>query len=97
MLRLSLRFANDRKCAYTSREELAELINQVNDTELSYHPVSVEDYKKERKKELGEFLRTVIAGIYEGIQNGAIEVKSDFEKAAGRPHKNPLEMITLSI
>ena len=51
------------------------------------------DYKKERQVALGEFLGTIIAGIYEGIRNGANEVVSDYEKAAGRPHKSPLTMI----
>ena len=72
---------------------LAELLNQVYDTDLSYRPVSVEAYKKDRKAELGEFIGTVIAGIYEGIQIGVNNVSSDFERAAGRPHKTPIEMI----
>jgi NAD(P)H dehydrogenase (quinone) len=58
-----------------------------------YKPVSVEEYSIERKKELGEFLGPIIAGIYEGIQNGTYNVESDFEKAAGRPHKSAIEMI----
>ncbi|GGG46472.1 hypothetical protein GCM10011414_15160 [Croceivirga lutea] len=36
---------------------------------------------------------TVITGIYNGIKNGVNNVPSDFEKAAGRPHKSPIEMI----
>lgn len=78
-----------------TQAELADLINQMYDTDLLYHPISVESYKKERKDELGEFMGTVIAGIYEGIKNGANDVRSDFEKAAGRPHKTPIEMIDL--
>lgn len=76
-----------------TQSELAELINQVYHTNLSYNPVSVETYMKERKEALGEFIGTVIAGIYEGIQKGVNDVGSDFEKAAGRPHKAPLEMM----
>ena len=76
-----------------TQAELAALINQVYHTDLSYHPVSVEAYKKQRIAALGEFLGTVIAGIYEGIQKGVNDVNSDFEKAAGRPHKAPLAMI----
>lgn len=75
-----------------TQAELAQVINQVYQTNLSYTPVSVADYEKERKEALGEFLGTVIAGIYEGINNGSYEVESDFEKAAGRPHRTPLEM-----
>ena len=76
-----------------TQEELADKINQVYNTNLKYKPVSVEDYAAERKEELGDFLGTVIAGIYEGIKSGANDVPSDFEKAAGRPHKTVLEMI----
>jgi NAD(P)H dehydrogenase (quinone) len=115
--------ADDGKCAYTSRPELAHAytqmllddkhtgqvynlggkpitqaemaytINQVYGTDLSYNPVSVEAYAKERKEALGEFMGTIIAGIYEGIKIGTNDVPSDFENAAGRPHKTVLEMI----
>lgn len=76
-----------------SQTYLAELINQVYDTNLTYQPVSVEAYEQERKAELGEFMGTVIAGIYEGIRLGANNLPSDFERATGRPHQSPLEMI----
>ncbi|SMG46827.1 SDR family oxidoreductase [Arenibacter troitsensis] len=76
-----------------TQTQLAEYINQVYKTNLKYTTVSVEDYKKERQAALGEFLGTIIAGIYEGIRHGANEVVSDYEKAAGRPHKSPLTMI----
>ncbi len=73
---------------------LAGMINQVYHTSLSYNPVSVAAYEKERKEALGEFMGRIIAGIYEGIQIGAYDITSDFKKATGRPHKTPLEMIT---
>jgi len=76
-----------------SQARLAELINRVYQTNLTYHPVTVEAYEKERKAELGGFLGTVIAGIYEGISLGANDLPSDFERASGRSHKSPLEMI----
>ncbi|PXX25748.1 SDR family oxidoreductase [Arenibacter sp. ARW7G5Y1] len=76
-----------------TQTQLAEYINQVYKTNLKYATVSFEDYKKERQAALGEFLGTIISGIYEGIANGANDVVSDFEKAAGRPHKSPLAMI----
>lgn len=76
-----------------TQTELADLINQMYHTKLSFNPVSVEAYKRERKEALGEFLGTVIAGIYEGIKIGINDVTSDFERAAGRPHKTPVEMI----
>ncbi|MBD1260829.1 SDR family oxidoreductase [Maribacter polysiphoniae] len=78
-----------------TQENLAKLINQAYGTSLSYNPVSVEAYAEDRKEELGEFMGTIITGIYEGIKNGSNDVPSDFETAAGRPHKFPMEMIEL--
>ncbi|SOE19704.1 NAD(P)H dehydrogenase (quinone) [Spirosomataceae bacterium TFI 002] len=76
-----------------TQSQLTTFINQVFGTQLTFNAVSVEDYLAERKAELGEFIGTVIAGIYEGIKNGANDVPSDFEKAAGRPHLSPLAMM----
>jgi len=76
-----------------TQTKLAEYINQIYNTKLVYHPISSEAYSNERKEELGEFFGSIIAGIYEGIYNGTYNVKSDFEKAAGRPHKSAIEMI----
>ena len=45
------------------------------------------------REELGDFLGTIIAGIYEGINNGDFNCSSDFEKAVGRPHKSAMEII----
>ncbi|WP_192877682.1 MULTISPECIES: SDR family oxidoreductase [Arenibacter] len=76
-----------------TQAELAKIINQVYHTNLTYNPVSVEAYEQERKEALGDFIGTIIAGIYEGIKIGANEVSSDYEKATGRPHKSALTMI----
>ncbi|MBT8280556.1 MAG: SDR family oxidoreductase [Muriicola sp.] len=76
-----------------SQKSLAEYINKVFNTALVYNPVSVQEYTIERKQELGEFLGAVIAGIYEGISRGTYNIPSDFEKAAGRPHKSAIEII----
>jgi len=78
-----------------SQSQLAEYINDVFDTQLVYSPVAVSDYLAERKAALGEFIGTVIAGIYEGIKNGANDVPSDFERATGRPHKLPVAMMEI--
>ncbi|MBU2020073.1 MAG: SDR family oxidoreductase [Bacteroidetes bacterium] len=75
-----------------TQKELADNINQAFGTQLVYTPVSFTDYLAERKAELGEFIGTVIAGIYQGIQKGANDVESNFVNATGRPHKSPLEM-----
>ena len=76
-----------------TQKQLASYINQVYNTELEFNAISVEAYKQERIVELGAFIGTVITGIYEGILNGAYNVKSDFIKAAGRAHKPTLELI----
>ena len=51
-----------------------------------YEPMSVEEYEKERKAELGEFLGGIIAAIYGSIRRGDFDKPSDYEKAAGRAH-----------
>ncbi len=73
-----------------SQTQLAEQINQVFNTYLTYNSVAVKAYEIERKEELGDFIGTVIAGIYNGIKIGVNDVKSDFEKATGRPHKSTI-------
>lgn len=76
-----------------TQSQLAEYMNQVFNTNLVFHSVSVADYKAERTAALGDFIGTIIAGIYEGIKEGANDVPSDFEKVTGRPHKSFLEII----
>ena len=75
--------------------ELADLMNDVFGTDLHYEPMSVEAYRQQRIDELGEFMGTVIAGIYQGIRNGAMDVSSDYRKAAGREHISLLEAMRL--
>lgn len=76
-----------------SQSELADYINLVFNTKLKFNSVSVAAYLYERKAALGDFIGTVIAGIYEGIKNGSNNVLSDFELAAGRPHKSVEEVM----
>ncbi|MEM9859173.1 MAG: NAD(P)H-binding protein [Bacteroidota bacterium] len=76
-----------------SQQELAEAINNVYGTQLSYTAISAEAYEKERKEALGDFLGSIIAGIYAGIQQGAYDITSDFERTAGRSNKSAFEMI----
>lgn len=76
-----------------TQAKLADYINQIYNTKLVFNSVSVEEYTNERKTELGDFIGTVIAGIYEGILNGVYNVNSDYEKAAGRLHKSTLKII----
>ena len=76
-----------------TQQQLAETINEVYGTSLSFQNMSTEDYMAERKEALGAFLGVVISGIYDGISNGAFNPKSDYEKAAGRPHKSVFSLI----
>jgi len=69
-----------------TQAELADYINIAFGTSIHYELIPVEDYQKERISELGEFLGTIISGIYQGIRNGAFEVPSDYKKATGRDH-----------
>ena len=77
-----------------TQSELAENINKVYGTNLIYNSVTVDNYAADRKAALGDFMGTVIAGIYEGIKAGANDVPSDYEKATGRAHKSLFEMIS---
>lgn len=68
--------------------QLAEYLNSAFDTDLIYAPMTVEEYRKERIAELGQFLGTVIAGIYQGIREGKEDNPSKFLEAAGREHES---------
>ncbi|WP_339689704.1 SDR family oxidoreductase [uncultured Parasphingorhabdus sp.] len=70
-----------------SQTELAGFFNRAFGTDLRYRAMSVADYRAERIAALGEFMGTIIAGIYEGIRLGALDTESEFAKAAGRPHQ----------
>ena len=50
--------------------------------------VIASDVLQRRVAELGEFLGTVIAGIYEGIRLGASNHPSQYQQAAGRAHQS---------
>lgn len=66
-----------------------QLVGHLNDafgTALVYRPLSVDDYRADRIEALGEFMGTIIAGIYEGIRQGEHDRPSDYAAATGRPH-----------
>ncbi|GAF05439.1 NAD(P)H-binding protein [Saccharicrinis fermentans] len=71
-----------------SQQQLTDAINKAYQLNLFYKSISVEDYIVERKAALGDFLGTIIGGIYEGIRTGKYELESDFEKVAKRNHKS---------
>lgn len=70
-----------------TQAELTGYLNSAFGTDLTYEPISVAEYRDERTAELGDFLGPIIAGIYEGIRLGALDVESDYEIAAGRAHQ----------
>ena len=70
-----------------TQTQLVDFINRAFGTQLVYRPMTVADYREDRIKELGEFMGSVIAGIYEGIRNGEHDTTGDYAKAAGRPHQ----------
>ena len=76
-----------------TQAQLADALNERFGTNLVYKPVSTEQYLKERQEALGEYLGTIIGGIYEGIRTGEFEVESHFKLITGRPHKGVGEMI----
>lgn len=55
-------------------------------TNLVYEEMSPAAYPEMQQKLNGEFLGTVIAGIYTKNRNGEFNIQSDFEAAAGRKH-----------
>ena len=70
-----------------TQRQLASFLNETFGLSLRYRDMTVADYRAERVAELGEFIGTVIAGIYEGIRGGHFDSPSDFEAAAGRRHQ----------
>lgn len=79
--------------APVTQNELTNAINTAFKLSLEYKSISIEEYLQERKAALGDFLGTVIGGIYEGIRTGKFNVDSYFEKVTGRKHYSLNEMI----
>ena len=71
-----------------TQQALTHYFNKTFGTDLNFRSMTVAEYREERIAELGEFLGTVIAGIYDGIRNGYLDNPSDFAEAAGRPHQS---------
>lgn len=72
--------------AAITQYELADYLNMAFGTNLTYAPMTVEEFRQDRVAELGEFIGTVIAGIYQGIRNGEADNPSHYAEAAGREH-----------
>jgi NAD(P)H dehydrogenase (quinone) len=69
-----------------TQQQLVEYLNKTFGTALTYEEMTPKDYRVFQKKVNGEFLGTVIAGIYTKIRNGEFNIDSDYQKAAGRDH-----------
>ena len=69
-----------------SQHQLTDYLNHTFGIDLIFDSISVEEYKKQRTEELGEFLGTIISGIYASIRCGAFDILSDFRLATGRDH-----------
>jgi NAD(P)H dehydrogenase (quinone) len=71
-----------------TQPQLARYLNQAFATDLVYKPVSFDAFRAMSIDGLGEFVGTIIAGIYQGISQGKADNPSDFERSAGRPHQS---------
>lgn len=76
-----------------TQQQLTNAKNKAYGIKLEYRSISVEEYTIERQAALGEFLGTVIGGIYEGIRTGKFNGVSNFSEVAKRPHKSIEKMI----
>lgn len=70
-----------------SQAALAEHLSQLAGRPLPFRTMSVAEYRAWRVAELGEFMGTVVAGIYEGIREGHFCEPSHFAEVAGREHQ----------
>lgn len=70
-----------------TQTELTGYFNKYFDTNLIYESLTPEEYLKVQQKINGEFLGSVIAGIYKKIRNNEFNLESDYEKVVGRKHK----------
>ncbi|PLX10317.1 MAG: NAD(P)-dependent oxidoreductase, partial [Marinilabiliales bacterium] len=70
-----------------TQTELVGLFNKFFSTELIYKSITPKKYLAWQQKHNGEFLGSVIAGIYKKIKNNEFNVESDYVKVTGREHK----------
>ncbi|MEL0624347.1 SDR family oxidoreductase [Marinomonas arenicola] len=69
-----------------TQAQLTQYMNDAFDADLIYQAMTVDDFKENRVAELGDFIGTVIAGIYQGILEGKSDNPSQYAQAAGREH-----------
>ena len=70
-----------------SQEELTSYLNKTFGSKLVYEAMTPEAYLAFQQEVNGEFLGTIIAGIYQKIRDGEFNVPSHFKMAAGRKHQ----------
>ena len=71
-----------------SQQELTKRLNSAFGSSLSYETLTPDEYLAIQQKVNGEFLGSIIAGIYNKIRDGEFNVPSHFESAAGRKHQS---------
>ncbi len=69
-----------------TQSELTAYLNKAFGTSLYYEAMTPEAYLAFQQKVNGEFLGTVISGIYTKILNGESLMESQYREAAGREH-----------
>jgi len=69
-----------------TQTQLTAYLNEAFGTNLVYEAMSQEAYQSVQEEMNGDFLGSVIAGIYNKIRKGEFHIQSDFEAAAGRRH-----------
>jgi NAD(P)H dehydrogenase (quinone) len=76
-----------------TQAELIAIVNDVYGTNVRYEAISDEECFAKLEPERGEIVANMLTGCYQCIRNGAYEVPSDYQAAAGRPAKSIKEQI----
>lgn len=76
-----------------AQTELVDIVNECCGLNVRYEAISDEEFQSRIPAERGEIVARMITGCYQSIRNGAFDVESDFEAAAGREPKSIPRMI----
>jgi len=76
-----------------TQTELVQMVNEVYGLQVNYEPITDEECFARLEPIRGETVATMLTGCYQCIRNGAYDVQSDFETAAGRPAKSIIKQI----
>ncbi|MFC2101206.1 NAD(P)H-binding protein [Bacteroidota bacterium] len=69
-----------------TQTQLTDYLSRAFGTTLVYEEMSPEAYLKMQHDINGEFLGTIISGIYNKIRNGECVMESNYKEASGREH-----------